>query len=445
MTALADGLLRQGYGVRILELQGVAPGQSTFKDEMTALGVPVHHASEFAPPPAESRDYGNSLPLDAFASILPPDAADLAGKVAEAIRRLRPGVVHCWSDFSNVVGGFVAARLAVPRIILGLRVMPPPFWYPADQAELYRTAYQLLAADSAAVFVSNSRVSARAYEDWLPLRRGSVRVVYNGFLASGIRIRGRTARAECRMALGLPEHGPVIAAVMRLAEEKDPDLWLDTAAAIAAARPDATFIIAGYGHEGAVENLSRRTVELGLAGRVLTPGATNDVGEVYGAGDLLLLTSRTENVPNVMIEAQAAGIPVVGPNVGGISEAMLHGVTGLLVRERSAQGLAAAVLQIVNESRWADRVSQLGPKFVSDRFGHERMVRETIAIYHHGAAAWLRLASWPRLAMALWRGRADKARVIRRSSARFERMRRLGDAGLPNVEHQLKEIRQAAR
>ena len=209
-------------------------------------------------------------------------------------------------------------------------------------------------------------------------------MVYNGFLASGIRIRERTARAECRIALGLPENVLVVAAVMRLAEENDPDLWLDTAAAIAAARPDAYFIIAGYGHDGAAENVTKRTVELGLAHRVLTPGATDDVGEVYGASDLLLLTSRTENLPNVVIEAQAAGIPVVGPDVGGISEAMLHGVTGLLVPERSAQQLAAAVLQILNDSRWADRVSQLGPKFVSDRFGHDRMVRETIAIYTTG-------------------------------------------------------------
>src|SRR5215204_791301 len=90
MISLVAGLLREGYHVRILELQGVAPGQSSFKDEIAALGVPLHHASEFPPSGAESGNYGTSLLLDAFASILPPDTAALAGKVADAIRRLRP-------------------------------------------------------------------------------------------------------------------------------------------------------------------------------------------------------------------------------------------------------------------------------------------------------------------------------------------------------------------
>jgi glycosyltransferase involved in cell wall biosynthesis len=385
MIASANGLLREGYEVEVLELQGTVPGQSTFKDEMAALGVPLHHASEF--PPVRPDAAYDTLRLDAFASILPGSAAAIAGQLAQAIRTLRPSVVHCWSDLSNVVGGFVATNLNVPRIILGLRVMPPSFWYPDEESELYRIAYGVLAANPAVAFISNSSASSRAFEDWLPLRSGIVRLVYSGFLSSSMHIRESTERADCRTRLRLPQDAPVVAAMMRFAEEKDPELWLDTAAAIAGTRPDVHFIIAGYGHGRAAEKIASRAAELGLGGRVVMPGATKDIGEVYAASDVLLLTSRTETVPNVMIEAQAAGIPVVGPDVGGVSEAMLDGVTGLLVRERSAEALAAAVLQILDTPGWADRVAKLGPAFVSDRFGHGRMVRETIAAYDDEKAA----------------------------------------------------------
>jgi glycosyltransferase involved in cell wall biosynthesis len=385
MVGLSDGLLREGYKVRILELQGLAPGQATFKEEIAALSVPLHHASDFPPTSFDAVDWDKTLALDELAAIFPAGIADIAAKLTEAIITLRPSVVHCWSDVSNLVGGFVASHLAVPRIILGLRVMPPSFWYPADQAELYRTAYDRVAAMPAVVFISNSSTSATTFEDWVQLRRGTVQLVYNGFLPSGVHIRERGARSDCRISLRLPQNVPVVAAVMRFSDEKDPELWLDTAAAIAAVRADVHFVVAGYGHDDAAEKISTRATDLGLAARVVMPGATKDVGEVYAASDLLLLTSRTENVPNVMIEAQAAGIPVVGPDVGGISEAMLDGVTGLLVRERSAKALAAAVLQILGMPGWADRVALTGPEFVSRRFGQERMVSETIAIYEQDA------------------------------------------------------------
>jgi glycosyltransferase involved in cell wall biosynthesis len=166
---------------------------------------------------------------------------------------------------------------------------------------------------------------------------------------------------------------------MRFAPEKDPDLWLETAAAIAAARPDVHFVLAGNGHGDIADQIFKKAGTLGL--RLIMPGAVTDVGEIYGALDVLLLTSRTENVPNVVIEAQAAGVPVVGPDVGGVGEAILDGVTGLLVPERTAQALAAAVLRILDNPGWLETVAIEGPSFVARRFGLERMVHEMVAIY----------------------------------------------------------------
>src|SRR5215212_6877057 len=103
---------------------------------------------------------------------------------------------------------------------------------------------------------------------------------------------------------------------------------------------------------------------------------------IYSALDVFLLTSRTENIPNVLIEAQAAGVPTVSPDVGGVSETMSDGATGYLVRERSAGGLAAAVLRVLNQGH----VLAEGPAWVAKRFAHDRMVRATLGVCRQEAA-----------------------------------------------------------
>jgi glycosyltransferase involved in cell wall biosynthesis len=382
MIALAHGLHHHGYTIEVLELQGLATGQPSFQKEMTALGVKLQRVSQIPAPAGNGLDSSDNYGLQAFDKLLPLNITSVCTALAQTIKTYRPSIVHCWSDFSNLVGGFLSLRMRVPRIVLGLRVMPPPLWFEQPEADLYREAYSALLANPKVALINNSAVSRKAFENWMGLPTGAIDLVHNGFVETGIHIRSRSQISDCRAALGLPNDGLVVGAVMRFAREKDPDLWLETAAAIACVRPDVYFVLAGYGHDDVAEQLAKKGAQLGLGNRLFMPGAMVDVGQVYGAIDTLLLTSRTENVPNVLIEAQAAGVPVVGPNVGGIGEAMLHETTGLLVSERSASALAEAVLRILSNPDWVRQVASDGPGFVAQRFGHERMVRQTISIYN---------------------------------------------------------------
>ena len=171
---------------------------------------------------------------------------------------------------------------------------------------------------------------------------------------------------------------PVVGTVMRFVEQKDPDLWLDTAAEIAKARPEVRFLIAGYGE--LQDRIVRRIASLGLVDRVAMPGASTDVGLIYATLDVILLTSVIEGVPNVLIEAQACGRPVVALDVGGVSEAISQDRTGRVVRERSPRRLAEAVIDVLGEPAWAARARAEGPAFVASRFSVDRMVAETLEL-----------------------------------------------------------------
>jgi glycosyltransferase involved in cell wall biosynthesis len=308
------------------------------------------------------------------------DVLAIGRALAQAIKEFRPEIVHCWSDFANVIGGLISTELCVPKIVLSQRNMPAFRYVDGPGPYACRDAYCLLADNPNVRMVNNSLAGVISYAKWLDVPNDKIKVVYNGFLSNGIYIRQRNDMESCRLHLGISSDMQVVGAVMRFAAEKDPILWLETAAAIAAARPNVCFVLAGYG--ALAEQLASAIESLGLAQRFILSGETKDVGLIYGALDVFLLTSRFEGSPNVLIEAQAAGIPVVAPNVGGSSETVLDGKTGIVVGNRRSLNLARAALQILDDPSWRDRAAIEGPIFVSKRFGHQRMIDETVAVYH---------------------------------------------------------------
>jgi glycosyltransferase involved in cell wall biosynthesis len=379
ILATADGLLRRGYEVEIFCFAGVA-GEPDFIDEFSQLGIKCHHPFELGDSIAVGDSVEDIHDLRQFAQLVDHlDIVPLGRVLAKTIREFRPEIVHCWSDLANVIGGLVATNLGVPRVVLGQRNVPAFRYVDGVAPYLCLDAYRLLAQNSNIVMLNNSLAGLTKYLQWLDVPYDKIKLVYNGFLPRGFHIRRGSETKLCRRRLGLMDDARVIGTVMRFAPEKDPYVWLETAAAIAAARPDTRFVLAGYGN--LAEQIERRIEALGLAECFILPGAAKDVGLIYGALDVLLLTSRFEGTPNVLIEAQAAGVPVVAPDVGGTSEALLNGVTGILVGNRRASSLASAVLEILEDPCWRERAATQGPAFVSKKFGHQRMIDDTIAAY----------------------------------------------------------------
>jgi glycosyltransferase involved in cell wall biosynthesis len=379
ILATAEGLIRRGYLVKIFCLAS-PDSEPNFIEEFSRLGIKCSHAFEAADSIVQVGDDQDVQSVGNFALLVDHlDVLAIGRALAQAIKEFRPEIVHCWSDFANVIGGLISTELCVPKIVLSQRNMPAFRYVDGPGPYACRDAYRLLADNPNVRMVNNSLAGVISYSKWLDVPTDKIKVVYNGFLSNGIYIRQRNDMESCRLHLGISSDMQVVGAVMRFAAEKDQILWLETAAAIAAARPNVCFVLAGYG--ALAEQLASAIESLGLAQRFILSGETKDVGLIYGVLDVFLLTSRFEGSPNVLIEAQAAGIPVVAPNVGGSSETVLDGKTGIIVGNRRPLNLANAVLQILDDHSWRDRAAIQGPIFVSKRFGQQRMIDETIAVY----------------------------------------------------------------
>ena len=182
-----------------------------------------------------------------------------------------------------------------------------------------------------------------------------------------------------KKSLGLETSALVIGAIGRLGRVKGVEYLLRAAAKVILKNPDAAFLIVGDGSQrGALEQLAR---SLHISHRVVFTGQRDDVPELLAVMDVLVLPSLYEGLPNAVLEAMAAGKPVIATRVGGTPEAVEDGVTGLLVPPRDPEALAEAIIALLQDQERAEAMGRAGRARVEKHFSVERMVQETEALY----------------------------------------------------------------
>jgi len=167
----------------------------------------------------------------------------------------------------------------------------------------------------------------------------------------------------------------VVLTLARLDRQKGLRYLIEAAAHV----PDAIFAIAGEGPDRAeLESLAKST---GVADRVRFLGFRSDVPDLLAACDLFVLPSLFEGLPLSVVEAMAAGKPVVATRVGGTDEAVEHGVTGLLVPAEDATALASAIREVLSSGALAARMGAAGADRALREFGAAAMAGSTMGIY----------------------------------------------------------------
>jgi glycosyltransferase involved in cell wall biosynthesis len=311
-----------------------------------------------------------------FKSMHPRLAIDIANLYWE-FRKLRPSVVHAWLDWSNIRAGVAAVLAGVPRVILSGRNIAPhnfPLYEP-----FMDPGYKALCALPDVYFVNNSRAGAENYAAWLGIDPQDIEVIYNGVDFDGIERPDDTERAVTRQRFGVPPGSLLVGGMFRFNQEKQPLLWLKVAAIIAAQRADVHFILFGDGDLR--PQMEAAAADLGLSGRLQMPGLVSPGSAAISSMDLMLMTSLAEGTPNVALEAQWLGVPVVTTDAGGASEAIALGRTGLVVGTHDAREIAQCVLATLADTEFNRSVRTSGPEFISQRFSLDRMISQTLDAY----------------------------------------------------------------
>ena len=185
-------------------------------------------------------------------------------------------------------------------------------------------------------------------------------------------------RNALRHEFGVSPDAKVVTLVARLVPIKRVDRFLRVARLIAE-RSDAHFMIAGDGELG---DVLRASVDArALEGRLSWIGFRRDIPAVCFASDVVALTSDNEGTPVSLIEAQAAGVPVVSTDVGGVRSVVLDGRTGTVADAGDDQALANAILDILHDTSLAQRLSAAARAHAMSAFSIERLVQNVDRLY----------------------------------------------------------------
>ena len=289
----------------------------------------------------------------------------------------KPQVVHAWLDHTNVMVGLSALVVGVPRIILSQRSVAP------DNFLLYspkmKPAYLALIRSSRVTLINNSYAGAQDYYRWLGLESKKINVIYNGY-NSAQKTFSRQNVEKIRQQFNIPLNAPVVGSVFRFYEEKRPFLWIDIAFEVLKLNPSVYFLLAG---DGILRpDAEKYAKKLGVEPRIKFTGVTASPLTTIKAMDVFLLCSRKEGLPNVLIEAQAVGVPVVSTDAGGASETVINGETGYIIDDSKPEKIAAVIVKMLDNKIWLKKAGIKAAEFANNKFAMERMITETVAIYN---------------------------------------------------------------
>jgi glycosyltransferase involved in cell wall biosynthesis len=229
-----------------------------------------------------------------------------------------------------------------------------------------------LAGRHASRFFCVSEDIAGAVEVCRIVPRRKLHVVCNGIDTDRFRDHGEGATV--RAALGIPPGAPVIGTVGRLVEIKRQDLLIAAFRRVRDRVADAHLLLVCDGPW--MGRLREQVAGLGLADRVHFAGYQGQPAPYLQAMDLFALTSRSEGMPLSVLEAWAAGMPVVATRVGGLPELIEDGRTGLLVEFGDEAALVDALAGLIADRPAARRLGEAGRDRVESRFSLHRMADE---------------------------------------------------------------------
>jgi glycosyltransferase involved in cell wall biosynthesis len=177
----------------------------------------------------------------------------------------------------------------------------------------------------------------------------------------------------------VPENAILFVSIGRLEPVKGFDILLQAFAVASKGRNDMYLMIVGDGNESAA--LKSLAELLGIAKYVRFAGAMDDVRQALAAADIFVLASRNEGMGRVIVEALAAGLPVIGSNVCGIASLIKHNVNGLLVRSLDIEAFATAMLELAGDHNKRKALSSKGWESVYPEYDEDFVAERTAFLY----------------------------------------------------------------
>jgi glycosyltransferase involved in cell wall biosynthesis len=281
--------------------------------------------------------------------------------LAEIFRDRKYDVVHTHSAKAGALGRMAAFQVGAERVVHTLHGFPWHEFQPWWRRDACVGIERWLGGRTDALLAVGGAVAAEAVRRRLA-SPDRIRTIPPAVETSGV-VFGTAARGLARRRLGLPTGVRLVGTVGRIDYQKAPEDWID---ALAGAGDDVWGVWIGDGPLR--ESLLARARRRGIADRFTLLGYRDDVTDLLPAFDVFALASRYEGLPCALVEAMAAGVPVVATGVNAVPDLVVPGETGVLVPPGQPKLLAKAIGFLLDEPALARRMAGTARRQLGERF-----------------------------------------------------------------------------
>lgn len=286
-------------------------------------------------------------------------------------RHTQPTILHTWMFHANLLGRVIGRLAGIPIIITSRHsVRIGGKWREHLKGWTVKLDDKIIAVCEMARQLEIENAHAPPEK---------VVVIYNSIDWRKFADTNPLARNSIRQALNISPNAPLIGAVGRLTPAKGFDILLQSFVKIHHQIPDARLLLVG---DGALRQLLETlTRQVNLTDSVIFTGTRNDIPHILKALDIFILSSLWEGLPNTILEAMAASVPVIATTVGGVPEVITHQENGWLIPPNNVTALTDAVIYLLQNPSERHRLGANGQKRVKNSFDAEFTAQKTINLY----------------------------------------------------------------
>jgi len=284
-------------------------------------------------------------------------------QISHAIKKESIDILHT-HDFRSHMFGLLCAKMA------GIPIMATCHGWIANnrKGKIYMLIDKFTLRFFDCVIAVSDRMGRQLQE--MGIRPDRIRVIRNALVLD--EYQPDRAKQEFRRELGVSDNTRIIANIGRLSQEKGQDIFLQAAQVILQDHQDVLFVLIGIGPEE--DRLREMAKALDIEKYLVFAGYRKNMREIYNSLDLVVQSSYTEGMPNVILESLLMEVPVVATKVGGTAEVVQDQQTGVLIEPHDLGQLVMGIASFLQNSSWHRQAVKKGRLFVSQNFDHKKRV-----------------------------------------------------------------------
>ena len=284
------------------------------------------------------------------------------------LMKKKPTIVHSFLFRANILARIAGYLTGVPIVISSVRVMggEKKYFHYVERITSFMVDHYVAVSESVRTYtIDKSRISDK-----------KMSVIYNGV---NVKDQNDSRERHAKIPFKIGNEDRILMTSGRLHEQKGHHYLIHAVSKVRKEFPKVKLLVIGEGEEE--NNLKKLVQSLDLTNVVIFTGLRSDIEGILHMAEIFILSSLWEGLPNALLEAMAAGKPVVATEVGGIPELLVHEETGILIPPADTDALAIAVMDLLRNKLKAKDMGEAGRIRADKHFGIYKMIEKTEKLY----------------------------------------------------------------